>query len=149
MRMQYSEAKNGRVFIIRLEDGDILHESIEQFAREQNIRSAALIVLGGADAGSRLVVGPKDGRSNPIEPMLTSLHGVHEISGTGTLFPNEKGEPVLHMHIASGRDTETITGCVRQGVKVWHVMEVILWELLDSTAVRRKESASGFELMQP
>lgn len=81
--------------------------------------------------------------------MQTLLEGVHEITGTGTLFPNEAGDPVLHMHIASGRQSETITGCVRQGVKAWHVMEVILWELLDSTAVRRKEPASGFELMQP
>ena len=29
--MKYSEAKQGRVFIIRLEDGDVLHESIEAF----------------------------------------------------------------------------------------------------------------------
>lgn len=147
--MHYSQAKIGRVFVIRLEDGEILHEAIEQFAREQNILHAALIAVGGADTGSRLVVGPKEGRSTPIEPMQTLLEGVHEITGTGTLFPNEAGEPVLHMHIASGRQSETITGCVRQGVKVWHVMEVILWELLDSTAVRRKEPASGFELMQP
>ena len=32
--MKYSEAKQGRTFIIRLEDGDILHEKIEEFARE-------------------------------------------------------------------------------------------------------------------
>lgn len=50
--MRYSEAKYGRVFIIRLEDGDILHEEIERFATEKQISSAALMVLGGADAGA-------------------------------------------------------------------------------------------------
>jgi predicted DNA-binding protein with PD1-like motif len=33
--MKYSEAKPGRIFVLRLEDGDILHESVETFAREQ------------------------------------------------------------------------------------------------------------------
>ena len=49
--MKYSEAKQGRIFIIRLEDGEILHETIEAFAAAKKIRAAALIVLGGADSG--------------------------------------------------------------------------------------------------
>ena len=32
--MKYSQARQGRTFVIRLEDGDIVHEKIEQFARE-------------------------------------------------------------------------------------------------------------------
>ncbi len=31
--MKYSEAKQGRVFVIRLEDGDIVHEELEMFAK--------------------------------------------------------------------------------------------------------------------
>ncbi|NIT59971.1 MAG: DUF296 domain-containing protein, partial [Aliifodinibius sp.] len=31
--MKYSEAKQGRIFVIRLEDGDIVHDEIERFAR--------------------------------------------------------------------------------------------------------------------
>lgn len=30
--MKYSEAKQGRIFVIRLEDGDVIHEEIEKFA---------------------------------------------------------------------------------------------------------------------
>jgi predicted DNA-binding protein with PD1-like motif len=29
MDMRFSEAKPGRIFVIRLEDGDVLHECIE------------------------------------------------------------------------------------------------------------------------
>ena len=36
--MKYSQAKQGRTFIIRLEDGDIVHEEIEKFAREKSIK---------------------------------------------------------------------------------------------------------------
>jgi len=31
--MKYSEAKQGHIFVIRLEDGDIIHEAVENFAR--------------------------------------------------------------------------------------------------------------------
>ena len=60
--MKYSEAKQGRVFILRLEDGDIVHEEIEKFASDHSICAAGLIILGGADQGSQLVVGPKQDR---------------------------------------------------------------------------------------
>lgn len=147
--MKYSEAKHGRVFILRLEDGDVVHETIERFAHEHGSHAAALIAVGGADEGSRFVVGPETGRGKDVNPLEHVLTGVHEVAGTGTLFPNEKGEMIIHMHMAAGRRDQTVTGCIRKGVKVWHVLEVILFELLDSTAVRRFEPATGFELMQP
>jgi len=81
--------------------------------------------------------------------MQTSLRNVHEVAGVGTLFPGPDGKPSLHMHIACGRKEQTVTGCVRAGVRVWHVMEVILTELLDCTAQRVVEPATGFALMQP
>jgi predicted DNA-binding protein with PD1-like motif len=147
--MKFSEARMGRVFILRLEDGDIVHESIETFAHEQNIGAAALIALGGADAGSRLVVGPAEGRKLPIVPMELILDKVHEIVGVGTLFPDADGKPVLHMHIAGGHEKKSVTGCIRRGVKVWHVVEVVLWELAETTGRRLADPASGFELLQP
>jgi predicted DNA-binding protein with PD1-like motif len=147
--MKYSEAKQGRIFIIRLEDGDIVHEEIERFAIEQSVKAAALIIIGGADKESKFVVGPEDGRVTPVVPMEHILNNVHEIAGTGTLFPDETGNPVLHMHMACGRKSSTVTGCVRRGVKVWHIMEVILFELIDSTGVRTFDSETGFKLLKP
>jgi predicted DNA-binding protein with PD1-like motif len=147
--MKYSEAKPGRIFVIRLEDGDIVHEAIESFAKEHAIKAATLVILGGADKGSRLVVGPEDGRATPVIPMSLTLENVHEVAGVGTLFPDDEGNPVLHMHMACGRDDDTVTGCVRTGVKVWHIMEAVLFELVDSTGVRRLDKITGFKLLQP
>lgn len=147
--MKYSEARQGRTFVIRLEDGDILHEAIEGFAKEKGIKAASLIAVGGADKGSKLIVGPENGRAQKIVPMPYVLEDVHEISGTGTLFPDDEGIPTLHMHIACGREGKTVTGCVRDGVKVWHVMEVILYELLDCSASRIPDKATGFKLLIP
>jgi predicted DNA-binding protein with PD1-like motif len=53
------------------------------------------------------------------------------------------------MHIACGRRESTITGCVRRGVKVWHVMEVIIFELTGTSAARIHDSETGFDLMTP
>lgn len=147
--MKYSEAKYGRVFVIRLEDGDIIHKCIEKFAQENDIKAGFLIAVGGADKGSKLVVGPEEGRAEHINPMEYILDEVHEITGTGTLFLNEKGEPKLHMHIASGRKETTKTGCIREGVKVWHILEIVLIELTDTEAKRRLDKKTGFELLEP
>lgn len=147
--MKYSEAKQGRVFVLRLEDGEILHTTVESFAREHAIKAAALIVLGGADKGSKLVVGPEQGRSTPVVPMEQVLGDVGEIAGVGTLFPDVRGNPVLHMHVACGRGNATITGCVRRGVQAWHVMEIVIWEMLDTAGRRLPDVATGFELLNP
>ncbi len=147
--MRYAQARQGRVFILRLEDGEIVHEVIEQFAAEQKIPAAALIILGGADDGSRLVVGPEEDRGLPLNPMEHMLENAHEVSGSGTLFADEDGHPMLHMHMACGRRDKTTTGCIRAGVKVWHVMEVVLFELLDTTARRAVEEPLGIMLLQP
>jgi predicted DNA-binding protein with PD1-like motif len=147
--MQYSTVQQGRTFVIRLEDGEVVHETIEAFAREHGIRAGSLIVVGGVDQGSRLVVGPENGRASPVVPMEHMLQAVHEVCGTGTLFPDEEGQPVLHMHIACGRQDQAVTGCVRRGVRVWHVLEAIMTELLDSPAIRATDPATGFKLLRP
>ena len=150
--MKYAEAQQGRTFVVRLEDGDILHESIERLAREKGILSAAVLVLGGADKGSILISGPRAGRPKagvPVEPMEHILEEAYEATGTGTIFPDKEDNPVLHMHIACGRKKKTKTGCVRRGVKVWHVMEVVIIELIGSHARRMPDPATGFELLVP
>ena len=147
--MKYSQASLGRIFIIRLEDGEIIHEVIEEFAIKQGIRSAALIALGGVDKESKLIVGPKKGRGEPIIPMEYILDETHEIVGTGTLFQDEDKRPVLHMHVSCGRKNETITGCVRYGVKTWHILEIILFELMGSESRRIIDDKTGFKLLEP
>lgn len=147
--MKYAEASMGRTFVIRLEDGELFHETIERFAREHGIERAFLNVVGGADMGSRLVVGPEESRARPVNPMIHELYDAHEIVGTGTLFPDDEGSPVVHLHMACGREENTVTGCVRSGVRVWQVMEVILVELLGTASRRMPDAATGFKLLIP
>ncbi len=147
--MKYTQTTLNRVFILRLEQDEILHEIVEQFAKDHRISSAVLWTVGGADADSHLVVGPRNRAARPVTPMVTSLPDAHEIAGVGTLFPDAGGNPILHMHIAAGRKTKTITGCVRAGVKVWQVLEIVILELGPNHACRLLDPATGFKLLEP
>jgi len=146
--MQFTEAKLGRIFALRLHDGDHLPDVLESFAAENNVATALCFFLGGAKEKSRVVVGPKDGYALPPEPMVTLLNGVHEACGVGTIFPDEAGRPKLHMHASFGRKENTVTGCVRMGVDVWRIGEVIVLELVGTSAHRVKDKATGFEFLE-
>jgi predicted DNA-binding protein with PD1-like motif len=147
--LKYSEASFGRVFVLRLEDGEVLNDTLETFAREQGLSRALAYYVGGAASGSRVVVGPDANREDDVVPLIHALMGTQEALAVGTLFPNEAGEPVLHMHIASGREEATVTGCVRTGVKIWHIGEVIMFELTDTPAIRKVDPRLGFKLLSP
>jgi predicted DNA-binding protein with PD1-like motif len=146
--MQYSEGRIGRVFAIRLEHGERMPEVLEAFAAERGVESGVAIMVGGADEGSRFVVGPEDGHTMPPVPMVNALSGVHEAAAVGTLFPNEEGQPVLHMHAAFGRGDRTQTGCIREGIVTWQVLEIVLIETVGLEAVRRLDARTGFGLLQ-
>ncbi len=147
--MRYSQATLGRVLVVRLEDGDIVHESIEAAARAAGIERAVVILLGGADKGSRLVVGPADGRASPVVPIERLLGDVHETAGVGTILPDDEGRPVLHLHASFGRDDRVLTGCIRRGVITWTVGEAVVIELLGSTAHRSLDADLGFAVLEP
>jgi predicted DNA-binding protein with PD1-like motif len=146
--MQYQEGTIGRVFALRLEEGERLPDTLEAFAREQRLEAAMVIYVGGAKGGSRLVVGPDATRTDAIVPLVHTLTGIQEVLAVGTLFPNEQGEPVLHLHAATGREGEATVGCSRAGVDVWLVGEVIILEILGTRGRRRPEPPSGFSLLQ-
>ncbi len=145
--MKYAEAAVGRVVAVRLEDGDVVHEAIERAARETGVVRAAVVLLGGADDGSRVVVGPDDGRAAEIVPLERVLSDVHEMAGVGTLFPDAGGRPVLHLHAAFGRDAQVTAGCIRCGVVTWVIGEAVLIEITGSSACRRLDPSTGLELL--
>lgn len=147
--MKYTQGAHGRIFVIRLEHGEVLHESIEDFATDHKVSHAVVWALGGSDKGSKLVVGPEDGTALPVIPMELTLDDTHEMLGVGTIFPDKDGKPSLHMHSAHGRNDSTKTGCVRNGVKTWRVMEVVVLEIVGAHGKREMDKATGFELLNP
>jgi predicted DNA-binding protein with PD1-like motif len=145
--MKESEGHIGRVFVIRLEDGDLIPDCLERFAEEKKIVTGQVFMIGGIGGGN-VVVGPRRSDEMPPEPMLLPVDGAHEVAGIGIIAPDEHGNPVLHIHAALGRAGKTTTGCLRPGVTTWTVGEVVLYEILDVNAVRVLEPETGFELLQ-
>lgn len=145
--MKSSEGEIGRVFVMRLEDGDVIPDCIERFAGEKKIAVGCAILMGDVGSG-QVVVGPRtSGLKNP-EPMVLPVDGAHELVAAGTLAPDAEGKPVLHVHGALGRSGQTMTGCLRNGVVTWLVGEVILFEIIGVDIARLKDEESGFTLLQ-
>ena len=145
--MKYSEAELGRVFVIKMEDGDRLPSLLEEFANKKKIAAGVCLLVGGVKAGSRMVNGPLVENQSPIQPIINELAGVHEILAAGTIFPDEKGRPKLHMHASAGRAEKALTGCIRPGIEIWNVGEIILIEMKESSATRKRDSRLGFEML--
>jgi predicted DNA-binding protein with PD1-like motif len=55
--MKACEGKIGRVFVIRLEDGDVVPECIERFAKKKRVSMGQAILVGGIGSGD-VAVGP-------------------------------------------------------------------------------------------
>ncbi len=144
--MIVSQGAPGRIFVLRLGDGDTLPGSIETFAREHGVTRALCAALGGLGPG-KLVTGPEDGDVMPPTPMLHDIAAIHEAAAIGTLFPDANGAPKLHMHAALGREGKTATGCVRPGLDVWKILEVVVIELTGLDLVRKRDPETGFELL--
>jgi uncharacterized protein len=141
-----AEGKQGRIFVLRLEDGDRIPDCIENFAKENRIEAGLCTLLGGIGSG-KIVAGPEDGEASPVVPILHHISNVHEAVAVGTLFPAEDGSPRLHMHSSLGRAGETSTGCVRTGIEVWKICEVVIVEIVGTGMIRRKDNVTGFEVL--
>jgi len=144
--MKACEGKPGRVFVLRLEDGDIIPECIEHFAEENGISVGQVILVGGVGDG-KIVVGPRKSEERPPEPVLLPVADAHEVLGVGVIAPGEDGKPILHIHAALGRSGKTMTGCLRPGVTTWLVGEVIIYEITGADVTRVTDEESGFALL--
>lgn len=146
--MKAVEGKIGRIFVIRLENGDIVPTCLEEFAEMQGVKVGYVTIIGGMAEGN-IVTGPRQTNVMPPDPMITPVEEAHEVVGTGIIAPDEEGHPKLHLHAALGRSDKTITGCLRPGVKAWLVGEVIMCEILGVTSKRVYDQKSLFSLLEP
>jgi len=144
--MKAIEGKIGRIFVIRLEDGDMLPGTLEKFAEKKRIKNGFVLLVGGIGSG-QIVVGPRYSDEMPPDPVLLPIDGAHEVVAVGILAPGEAGRIVLHIHGSLGRSGQTKTGCLRPGVSTWLVGEAIMYEIMGVNVRRIKDKESGFELL--
>lgn len=144
--MDYQVGKIGRTVVARLFEGENIYAEIEGLASKENIRCAAVLLVGGIRRG-KVVVGPvSTNPTDPIEPNFTEFDDAREIVGVGTIFCDDVG-PKMHLHAGIGRGSEAIVGCPRGGASVFCVLEAVIIELADIDATRAMDPQIGLKLL--
>ncbi|WP_286681137.1 PPC domain-containing DNA-binding protein [Methanoculleus sp. DTU007] len=141
--MQYSEGQVGRVFSVRIDDGEDFLREIERFVAAMNIQSGMIHFLG-AVRSAKIVTGPKE-PVIPPSPRAEEIFGGWELLGFATIYPGEDG-PSIHLHTAAGKGIRSITGCLREKAEVYLVVEAIVTEFVGLTAKRLPDEKTGVNL---
>ncbi|NYT04879.1 MAG: DUF296 domain-containing protein [Methanomicrobiales archaeon] len=141
--MQYAECRIGRVFAVRIDDGEELHAALRTFFEEHRIAAATIQILGALRDGT-MVTGPLEAVMPPT-PHYEEVTGGWEVIGFGTVFPGGDG-PALHLHAAVGRGRESRAGCLRGEAHPYLVVEAVIMELDGIRAARKPDSRTGVVL---
>jgi uncharacterized protein len=131
--MQYTEGKIGRVFVVRIDDGEDMLLSLRQFIMDKNIQAGSIHFLGALMNG-RMVTGPEEPVIPPV-PHFVMFEGGWEIFGVGTIYPGEGG-PHIHYHASVGRSGHALTGCLREKAVTYLIVEAVIIEFNGLTARR-------------
>jgi len=142
--MKYAIGRQGRIIIARFDDGDNVLGGIEKIARDEEIRAAFFIMLGGMKRG-RFVAGPEDETMPPV-PIWRELSENNEVFGTGTIFW-EGDVPRIHFHGAYARGDSVKAGCMREGSETFLITEVIITEIEGVNAERVRDASTGLPLL--
>lgn len=139
--MEYQAGTAGRIFYVRLDDGEDLHEGIKDLVTRENIRCAWFHIFGGLRSAG-VVIGPRE-PVMPPDPVWQDVKDAREVIGTGTVFW-DVDQPLIHLHAAMGHHGETLTGCVRKDSNVYLVIELMLVEVVGIDITRPWFDKGGF-----
>jgi len=142
--MQYTEGQLGRVFVVRIDDGEDMLVSIRTFVRDKGVRAGSLVFLGALMDG-RMVTGPEEPIIPPV-PHFVMFEGGWEVFGVGTIYPGDDG-PYIHYHASVGRAGHALTGCLRDKAVTYLIVEAVIYEFTGLSA--RKEFDEKTQLHLP
>lgn len=143
--MNYQVGRPGRIIVTRFEDRDDIIASLVELAKKEQVRAAAVYLVGGMREGS-IVVGP-DKDEFPPTPVWKKLGESHEVTGFGTIFW-EGDEPKVHFHGAFGKKDMVKVGCLRKDAETFLVLEAVIIEIDGVTARRELDPVSGMVLLK-
>jgi predicted DNA-binding protein with PD1-like motif len=144
--MQYTEAKFGRVFYLRVDHGEDLLSSLQSFVIEKNISAGFIHLLGALREGA-IVTGPEE-PVLPPNPSFESYDNGWEVFGLATITPG-KDEPHIHVHGSVGRKKKALTGCLRKKATTYIIVEAIIIEMTGADIFRSRDPGTGLELPKP
>ena len=141
--MEYSEGRLGRVFVLRIDDGEDLLAVTQKFLQDKSVRSGTILFLGALRKG-RMVTGPEE-PTIPPEPHYIMFEGGWEMVGLGTISQGDDA-PAIHFHASVGRAGHALTGCLRDMAITYIVAEVVILEFSGCNIHRRLDEKMGVPL---
>lgn len=142
--MQYTEGQIGRIFVVRIDDGEDMLTSLRQFVQDRGIQAGSVVFLGALMEG-KMVTGPEEPVIPPV-PHYVFFEGGWEVFGVGTIYPGEGG-PHIHLHSSVGRAGHALTGCLRETAVTYLIVEAVIYEITGLSA--RKEFDQKTQISLP
>lgn len=141
--MQYTEGQIGRVFVVRIDDGEDMLLSLREFIQDRNIQAGSIHFLGALMNG-RMVTGPEEPVIPPV-PHFVLFEGGWEVFGIGTIYPGDGG-PHIHYHGSVGRSGHALTGCIREKATTYLIVEAVIMEFTGLSARREFDEKTQVHL---
>jgi len=141
--MQYTEGQLGRVFVVRIDNGEDMLISLRQFVIDKSIQAGSITFLGALMNG-RMVTGPEEPVIPPV-PHFVMFEGGWEVFGVGTIYPGEGG-PHIHFHASVGRSGHALTGCLREKATTYLIVEAVIMEFTGLKARREFDQKTQLHL---
>jgi uncharacterized protein len=141
--MQYTEGQLGRVFVVRIDNGEDMLISLRQFIEDKSIHAGSILFLGALMNG-RMVTGPEEPVIPPV-PHFVMFEGGWEVFGVGTIFTGEGG-PHIHYHASVGRSGHALTGCLREKATTYLIIEAVILEFTGISARREFDKKTQVHL---
>ena len=141
--MQYTEGQLGRVFFVRIDDGEDMLISLRKFIDDKSIRAGSILFLGALMNG-RMVTGPEEPVIPPV-PHFVMFEGGWEVFGIGTIYSGEGG-PHIHYHASVGRSGHALTGCIREQAITYLIVEAVILEFIGLSARREFDKKTQVHL---
>jgi len=133
--------REGTRWMVRLDDGQDLFESLAEFARREDVRAAA--VVSGIGMVRRATIGYWDGSQyRPRE-----LTVPHEVVGLHGSVARVGGAPSLHLHIAAAGPDGLLVGGHLIRATVGVLQEILLETFPGRSFGRPMEESFGLRVL--
>jgi len=136
----FISAQVGRTFIIRMERGDYLRESLIEIAKKENIKNA--VIVSGIATFDEANFQMSTTYGFPIEYHVEQLKEPLELASLdGTIIDSEP-----HLHGVISNDKKTWAGHILNGCRILYLGEIVIQELLGNQ-LKRKPDKDGVMLI--
>ena len=137
---KYISTQVGRTFIIKMERGDYLRESLINLAKNEKIKNA--VIVSGIATFDEAIFQMSTTYDFPMEYHIEHLNEPLELASLdGTIIDSEP-----HLHGVISNANKTWAGHILDGCRILYLGEIVIQELLGNQ-LKRKPDKDGVMLI--